>query len=189
MGEVKEIQQNDVRIIKIEKRDTLPSKYSIPPAAKRNVPLYEGLKNKHAERLVAVNKKNEVVGSAGFTQPGQGLVAAKKLYSTDERSQYSACYKRDPQVCKQYLLIETEKRLTPTKRINLGWIGSTQPGVGTKLINKLKTVGASRHVKVIDGFTRSKAVGFYKKQGATIHPIKIGRRKYYEFTIKTGRRR
>ena len=175
-----------VKIITVQKGQSLPQKYTVPPAAKRNIPLYEGLKTKRVERLVAVNNKNEVVGCAGYTQPGNGIGAAKQLFSNPGYVDY---YRRTPVAAKHFLVAETERRLSPTKRIDLGWIGSIQPGVGTKLVDKLKSVGRSRGVKVIDGYTRNSAIGFYKKQGATSTTEKIGRCKYYAWKIKTNGRR
>ena len=183
MGEVQ-----PVKIITVKPGNTLPQKYTVPPVARQNHPLYDGIKDKKAERLVAINKSNQVVGVAGYVQPGNGLNAAGKTFDEMNRRYY----KREPELYNQHLLYEAEKRLSPNKRIDLQYLGSTQPGVGTKLIDKLKSVGRTRGVKTIDGYTAKSVTGFYKKQGATITKNTVTNSRgnlRYEFVIKTRGRR
>jgi len=155
-----------VKIITVKPGNTLPQKYTVPPAAKRNAPLNEGVKDKTLERFVAVDNKNKVVGCAGVYQPKTGVKAAAKYIAGRNPKNYS-----NQNAFVAHTLNETKRILTPKKTFVLDKMGSVQKGVGTQLVNKVKTVARSRGVSSIDGYTANSVSGFYKKQGATITKI------------------
>jgi N-acetylglutamate synthase-like GNAT family acetyltransferase len=161
MGEVKPI-----KIITVKPGNTLPQKYTVPPAAAHNAPLNQGVKDKSLERFVAVDDKNKVVGCAGVYQPKTGVKAAAKYIATRNPRDYGS---QDSFVA--HTLNETKRILTPKKTFVLDKMGSVQKGVGTKLVNKVKTVARARGVTSVDGYTSDSSSGFYKKQGATITKI------------------
>jgi len=176
-----------VKIITIQKGNTLPPRYSVPPQARRNAPLNEGVKDKTLVRYVAVNKSNQVVGCAGVYQPKKGVAAAAEYVATRNPRNYNG----NKTFLRQHVVRETERILTPGKTFVLDKMGSVQKGVGTKLMNKVKSVGRNRGISTIEGYTHTGAKGFYKKQGGAITKSNVnnphGNR--YEFTIKMRRRR
>ena len=183
MGEVQ-----PVKIITVKPGNTLPQKYTVPPAAAHNEPLNQGVKDKTLTRYIAVNKSDQVVGCAGVYSQKKGLAAAAE-YIKHRNSQRN--YRGDTTFARQHVVREVERILTPGKTVVLDKMGSVQKGVGTKLVDKVKSVGRLTGVKTIEGYTSTGSKGFYKKQGGDISKSSVnnphGNR--YEFSIKIRGRR
>ena len=188
MTEVKKFVPTPVKIITVQKGNTLPPKYSVPTLARQNAPLNEGVKDKTLVMYVSVNKSNQVVGVAGVYQQKKGLAAAAE-YIEHRNAQRN--YNGNKLFMRQHVLRETERILTPGSAFVLDKMGSVQKGVGTQLVNKVKSVGRDKGIKTIEGYTHTGAKGFYKKQGGAISKSKVNnpRGNRYEFIIKLGRRR